>query len=318
MSLNDWSVTAADNNDAPPYGAPEGMTLANVNNVFRQIMADVRTLAATDSIAAAATTDVATKNAAFVTVNNVSTAAVAITSLGSTATAGLWKVLVFNPTDAISLTHSASLILRSGANRTTVAGDVAMFLCESTGVWREVFYHASNVWQPLDSDLTAIAALTTTAFGRGMLEYANAATAFAALKQAATETATGVVELATTAEAETGTDTARAVTPAGGAAAIAALGLGGSGQTIQDVTASRASGATYTNSTGKPIVFYVSNTANAASSQIILYVDGVIVTESFFSVSGALSRRSENAVVPDGSTYSATIIGGAMRWMELR
>lgn len=45
-------------------------------------------------------------------------------------------------------------------------------------------------------------------------------TAFANIKQAATESATGVVELATTTEAETGTDTARAVTPAGVKAAI--------------------------------------------------------------------------------------------------
>lgn len=33
----------------------------------------------------------------------------------------------------------------------------------------------SSVYQPLDSDLTALAALTTTAFGRGLLELANAA-----------------------------------------------------------------------------------------------------------------------------------------------
>lgn len=45
----------------------------------------------------------------------------------------------------------------------------------------------------------------------------TAATAFTALKQAASETATGVVELATNAEVATGTDTARAVTPAGAA-----------------------------------------------------------------------------------------------------
>lgn len=52
----------------------------------------------------------------------------------------------------------------------------------------------------------------------------TAAAAFASLKQAATETATGVVELATTAEVVTGTDTSRAVTPAGVAAALAAVG----------------------------------------------------------------------------------------------
>jgi hypothetical protein len=48
----------------------------------------------------------------------------------------------------------------------------------------------------------------------------TAAAAFAALKQAATTTATGVVELATSAEAVTGTDTTRAVTPAGLQASI--------------------------------------------------------------------------------------------------
>ncbi len=46
-------------------------------------------------------------------------------------------------------------------------------------------------------------------------DVANAATAFGNIKQAATDTATGVVELATVSEAEAKTDTARAVTPAG-------------------------------------------------------------------------------------------------------
>jgi hypothetical protein len=46
-------------------------------------------------------------------------------------------------------------------------------------------------------------------------DVASKPTAFANIKQAATTSATGVVELATTAEASTGTDTTRAVTPAG-------------------------------------------------------------------------------------------------------
>ncbi len=46
-------------------------------------------------------------------------------------------------------------------------------------------------------------------------DVASASTSFANIKQSATESATGVVELATTAEATTGTDTSRAVTPAG-------------------------------------------------------------------------------------------------------
>jgi hypothetical protein len=46
-------------------------------------------------------------------------------------------------------------------------------------------------------------------------DVASAATAFSNIKQAATDTATGVIELATNAEVATGTDTTRAVTPAG-------------------------------------------------------------------------------------------------------
>lgn len=52
---------------------------------------------------------------------------------------------------------------------------------------------------------------------------ATAAAAFSALKQSATESATGVAELATTAEAIAGTDTSRIITPAGLAAAQAVI-----------------------------------------------------------------------------------------------
>lgn len=68
--------------------------------------------------------------------------------------------------------------------------------------------------QPLDSDLTALAALTTTAYGRALLELADQA-AFMALIQSASTTVQGKVELATTAEATTGTDSTRAVTSDG-------------------------------------------------------------------------------------------------------
>jgi hypothetical protein len=65
---------------------------------------------------------------------------------------------------------------------------------------------------------------TDVAIADGGTGASTAAAAFTALKQAASETDTGVVELATTAEALTGTDTARAVTPAGLAAATVMQG----------------------------------------------------------------------------------------------
>lgn len=80
----------------------------------------------------------------------------------------------------------------------------------------------SSTYQPLDSDLTAIAAVSTTSYGRAFLALANQAALMALVQQAST-TVSGKVELATTVEATTGTDTTRAVTPAGLQAALDAL-----------------------------------------------------------------------------------------------
>jgi hypothetical protein len=73
--------------------------------------------------------------------------------------------------------------------------------------------------QPLDADLTAIAAIATTTYGRNLLALA-AQVDLMALLSAATTTAQGIVELATNTETTTGTDAVRATTPAGVKAAI--------------------------------------------------------------------------------------------------
>src|SRR5512139_2788741 len=219
-TIADLSVSEASNS---PLDSDSITAATRPSDYLRAHGAIIRTLAASSTLAAAATTDLSTVTGTFITLTGV---AATITSLGTLA-AGLYKVVIYNA--AHILTHNAtSLILLGDASRTVAAGDGSLFVSGGAGNWREVMYSDASVSQnqPLDSDLTAIAALTTTAFGRGMLEYANAATAFSALKQAATEAATGVVELATTAEASTGTDTARAVTPAGVTAAIAAHAIG--------------------------------------------------------------------------------------------
>ena len=82
---------------------------------------------------------------------------------------------------------------------------------------------ASSTYQPLDADLTNIAALTTTTFGRSLLTQADASAA---------RTAIGL-PLATQAEMEAGTVTAtRSMSPKLVADAIAALGGTGGGSSI--------------------------------------------------------------------------------------
>lgn len=41
--IQNWSTTAAANNDAPPDGFPEGMEKSDVNDAAREVMAAVRT-----------------------------------------------------------------------------------------------------------------------------------------------------------------------------------------------------------------------------------------------------------------------------------
>jgi hypothetical protein len=109
------------------------------------------------------------------------------------------------------------------------------------------------------------------------------ATALTGALDAATETARGTIELATTAEATTGTDTTRAVTPAGLAAALGALGdvrlttLGFDAvtgvltatlsnattvtTTITDIEAATATAPATTTNATIPTVYYGTNTA---------------------------------------------------------
>ena len=85
----------------------------------------------------------------------------------------------------------------------------------------------------------------------------------------------------------------------------------GVGQTWQNVTGSRTSGTTYTNSTGKPIMVSI----NIGSGSCVAVVGGV----TLFNISAANGNTStqNSFIVPEGATYSITA-GGISVWAELR
>lgn len=146
------------------------------------------------------------------------------------------------------------------------------------------------------------------AIANGGTGQSNAAAAFAALKQPASASATGVVELATNAEAQASADTTRAVTPANLGATL--LGMGQSWQNV-----ARSLGVSYTNSTGRAIAIAVSSTI-ASGNTLSLTVSGVTVAQQNIS-GGASGIVSIFSIIPPGAPYQAN--GGTLNaWTELR
>lgn len=151
--------------------------------------------------------------------------------------------------------------------------------------------------------LGALAASAASAYGLTLLDDADAATARATL---------GLV-IGSNVPSPTGTG-------ASGTWGISISGSAansfGTGQTWQNMTASRALSTNYTNSTGLAIV--VSVTMNVIAGQTVLYVDGLPVVRS--APPGASPGSSIQAVVPAGSYYSVapTASNTINIWHELR
>lgn len=139
-------------------------------------------------IASAATTDIGALNTTVARITGTTT----ITSLGTNYNGPRYVRFA----GVLTLTHNATtLILPTGANITTAAGDSAIFVPKGN---------------PAD--------------GWNCVEYQRASGAAVLALPVASETVQGIVELATDAEAQAGTDTARAITAANLKAAQIQLG----------------------------------------------------------------------------------------------
>lgn len=98
----------------------------------------------------------------------------------------------------------------------------------------------------------------------------------------------------------------------------------GVGESNQDMTASRAAGTTYTNSTGQPIGVEVV-IQSTAGGQIAMTptINGVSQGQTTWQVSASGFQYQRYFVVPPGHTYSISTAGSSAtpaisRWNELR
>lgn len=140
-----------------------------------QLLTITKSLQVAGTIASAGTTNIGAANAEYLAISGTTT----ITAFDNVA-AGIYRAVVFG--GILTLTHNATnLILPGGASITTAVGDLAGFRSLGSGNWRCEWY--------------------TRADGKAL---AN---------PAASESAAGIIEIATQAEANTGTDDTRALTP---------------------------------------------------------------------------------------------------------
>ena len=155
----------------------------------------------------------------------------------------------------------------------------------------------------------AVADITDmSASGRVFVALSSYANMFNAIKQAASDTVTGVVELATNTEAIAGTDTTRAVTPAGLAAALAA----GGGTVIQSIQTGYASTGSANSGSGEDGRFLdvTISAVVAAKSVVILYGlagssgGSTITSGSSNVVSGRLTSATNLRLSAAGGAFS--------------
>lgn len=157
----------------------------------------------------------------------------------------------------------------------------------------------------------SITGITDLAIADGGTGASTAADAFTALKQAASETATGVVELATNAEVATGTDTTRAVTPAGAASRYQPLdaeltaiaGLTSAADALPYFTGIGTAGVTTLTTFGRSLIDDAADT-NARTTLGL----GTIATQSAATVAitgGSITGITDLAIA-DGGTGAST------------
>ena len=126
----------------------------------------------------------------------------------------------------------------------------------------------------------------------------------------------GAMRFATAAEVANVSTTQAAITAANAATVSQSTDIG-VGQTWQNVTASRSSGVTYTNSTGKPIQLSIIIKDSTVVSPLSFFINGVqIINIADFIVN---QHFSIDKIVPNGATYMLNAGNNPiLTWAELR
>lgn len=202
-SINDLSQTAGSNS---PSGSEAPSLIDDYLRTYASFIAqhrDGKGFALEASVASAATCDIGAANSLIVQI----TGTTGITSFGTTYSGP--RIVRFAA--ALTLTHSASLVLPSAANITTAVDDflIAVPNGNPASGWRVVSYHRATGTALVSPSFDLSTATGVLDIAKGGTGQTTASGAFGAIKQPASDAVSGVVELATAVEFNLGTDTAR-------------------------------------------------------------------------------------------------------------
>ena len=284
MAYTKYSLTPADNNSAPPNGAPEGMLPSGVNDTMRDMMSQIRDVG--DGIRDGTYTMTAPKITGG-TITGVTYSSIVVTggSINGTAIG-----------ESTAAAGSFTTLTASGATTFSGATVVSGNLIANS-------FTSSNA-RITGGSITGITDLVVADGGTGRSSLNNNNLLVGSGTSAVNFIAPGSLGNVLTSLGTSWTS-------------VAPVPFGiGIDQTWQDVTSSRASGTTYTNSTGKPIQISIV-IVSTGSGQGNLVINGVTAVSSIVGATNATHQYS--FIIPNTNTYVLTLSGGSVnRWLELR
>ncbi|CAJ0701525.1 hypothetical protein LMG19089_02861 [Ralstonia edaphis] len=237
-------------------------------------------------------------------------------TLNPTALAFRSGVLGSGTTVPLSIGTALSLTVPSGATLGTANGvpaQLAVIVAYNGGT---PVLCVANMAGGLNLDETTLISPTTISGS------SNSASTIYSASAVSANSPFRVVGYISITEATAGTwATAPTLVQGAGGQAMAGMQTLGFGQAWQNVSASRAFGTTYYNTTGKPIAVSVGTQGGVgAATSVTLTIGGVTTAVSnIAAVSGAYSNPFVFGIVPPGASYSVAVGGsGSPSWIELR
>jgi hypothetical protein len=217
----------------------------------------------------------------------------------------------------------------SGANNFSVAPTLGTPLAvtsggtgvaTSTGSGNVVLSNSPTLVTPALGTPSALVGTNITGTASGLSIGGNAATASAPASGGSFITSSNIGSQSVNYANSAGNGGVTSVNGSTGAVTVTSIGVG---QTWQNVTGSRSSGTSYTNSTGKPILVNAFSSRTDSGFQLTAVCDGVTVGYQGGGGGGDARRAGfVSFIVPAGSSYTVTYSGGAdgstLQWAELR